>query len=216
MNLLNYFEQKGELVSGLLISTPLIPKMEIYGFISCLSYNKLSFRKEDPLKGFSYLKESILLADRIAFKHFNKGDKGENLYTLHPVFKRIKANVTSDKILLENLYMFNLELDDSNYKNDNYKNPYLLYTRLKNRELKPDKYPDFKKRYGIQTVIEDNKLYYLTQPGDILMYKKSYYPETNISGIGTDFLIIARYINSVTGELTHNVFLPEDVSIFSE
>lgn len=216
MNLLNYFEQKGELASGMLISTPLIPKMEIYGFISYLGCNLLSFKKEDPLTGLSYLKESILLADRIAFKHFNKGMKGENLYSLHPVFKKIRANITSDKILLENLYMFNLELKDSNIRINNYSTPYLLYTRLKNKELKPDNYPDFKKTYGIQTIIEDNQLYYITQPGDILMYKKNYHSKTKVSGIGTDFLIIARYINNITGELTHNVFLPEDVSIFSE
>lgn len=212
MNLLNFFKQKGELVSGMLISTPLIERMEIYGFISYLSCNKLSFKKEDPLKGLSYLKESILLADRIAFKHFNKGVKDENLYTLHPVFKRIRANITSEKILLENLYIFNLELDDNNKKIKNYNNPHLLYTRLKNRELKPDEYLNFKKRYGIQTIIEDNKLYYLTQPDDILLYKKSYYPDNQVSGIGSDFLIIARFINSVTGELTHNIFFPEEVS----
>lgn len=216
MTLLNYFKQNGELTSGMLITTPLIDKIEIYGFISYIDHQKIFFTRETSLNLMTNLNDFIILADKIAFKHFYKGLHGENLYQVHPIFKKIKCNNSFEELLFENLYILQLELDDNIKKEDKYNKIPLYYTLLRNRKLAPEYYPLFGERYSIQTVIKENKLYYPTQPNDILMYKKIYYSDSQVSAIGKDFLIIGRFINSVTGELNHKLFLPEEVSILSD
>lgn len=207
---------KGELVAGMLVNTPLIEKIEVYGFISYVNSKKTSFSIATSLSRVINLNESIILADRIAFRYCDKDVMLGNVYAVHPVFKKIRYSISSEKLLFENLYVLRLELDDVFKRENKYNKTPTYYTQLRNRKLSPESYPMFGDRYGIQTIIEDDKLYYPTQPNDILMYKKSYYPNERVSAVGTEFLVIGRYINSVTGKLSHRIYFPEELSCLED
>lgn len=221
MNLLSYFETANELKGGMLVTSSLINKLEIYGFISSIITNYNEFTKLTLQELNFNMNDFIVLSDKIAFRYFQKNEKGEDLYAVFPVFKKIMKNNSSKKLLLKNLYISQLESDDNvnrclNNSVNKYNKIPLYYTALRKHKLDSKYYNLVGERYGIETLIEDEELYYLTQPYDILMYKKNYYTDDKVSAIGKSFLIVGRSINDVTGEFSYNIFSPEELSTISD
>ena len=124
---------------------------------------------------------AIVAADRIAF----------------PIVKNQFESADIHKLLLKKLYVYSL-LNNDNYKRlRNNRNPNLSRLGESSSQVSVDK--------------DISQVYYITSPNEILMYKKISYSIDSISAVAPSFLVICRFINSVTGEISYAIYPPEDL-----
>jgi hypothetical protein len=191
-NLLEIFHENKELEAGTLVGSTLIKKTEIYGFIPC---------NDADMDSNSYFLLSmipaVVAADRIAFPIVKKQFESAEKYAIVPVYRKIRYSSDVHKLLLKKLYVYSL-LNNDNYKRlRNNRNPVLSKLEASCSQVSVDK--------------DINQVYYITNPNEILMYKKIHYSRDCVSAIAHSFLVICRFINSVTGEISYAIYPPEDL-----
>lgn len=191
-NLLEIFHENKELESGALVGSTLIKKNEIYGFIP---------HNDADTDSNSYFPLSmipaIVAADRIAFPIVKNQFESAEKYVIVPVYRKIRYSSDIHKLLLKKLYVYSL-LNNNNYKRlRNNRNPNLSRLGESSSQVSVDK--------------DISQVYYITSPNEILMYKKISYSIDSISAVAPSFLVICRFINSVTGEISYAIYPPEDL-----
>jgi hypothetical protein len=200
--------REGEICrNGDFVASRLIRKMEIFGFLPYCSTVATSAVFSSLFSGLS-ISDYLIAADRIACKVVKKisisGTEYE--YRTFPIFKKIQINRTSKKILLEDLYIHYLEIESDAYK------------AIRNRSFNEcNREKIFEKLCKYSPITrEGDKLYYEARPDYFFMYRQVSTPQSEISSVTSHFLVICRFINNVTGELSYCIYPPEELFCLSD
>lgn len=194
-NLLEIFHENKELKSGTLVGSTLIGKFEIYGFIPYNDIDNADIGSNSyfPLSMIS----AIIAADRIAFPIVKNQFESAEKHIIVPIYRKIRYSSDVHKLLLKKTYVYSL-LNNDNYKRlRNDRNPVLSRLEASCSQVSVDK--------------DMNQVYYITSPNEILMYKKISYSIDCVSAVAPSFLVICRFINSVTGGISYTIYPPEDL-----
>ena len=194
------------LESGMIVGSNLIKEMEIYGFIPYLENDKSVLQILDN-HNFLNMNFVSIAADRAVFPIDRRSSISRILgqtdgYVVHPIMRKIGCCDSDIMFPLDDIYILSM-----------WHNSY--YQKFRNKQLHQLNYS---KLASLSHQIEINKdgVFYRTLSNDFLMYKKKTYPFEKVSGIASYFLVVCRYINSVTGAVTYSIFLPEDLVLLTE
>lgn len=198
-NLVDVLSSKGELTSGVLVASRLVKDLEIYGFIPYIL---------DPDDSKLYylinMSRGIVAVDRVVFPTFmrecSQSQKIEQIVL--PIFKKLKCDDVRHRLLLEKLYVHAMMCHDD-YRRFRKRTGINLYNL---KRLSPQ----------ISIDADTKSVYYETESEEILMYKKTSCPADNVSAVSTSFLVVCRFINTVTGEISYALYSPEDLVLLAE
>lgn len=184
----DFLDTTGCIKKGMMVSMPLIPQMEVYGFV-------VIGKQEQAIEMFCSAilegKSDCILplgpvevyGDRVVFKSVDK-----NMPTRLPIFSEVNRQEVAQLPLL-NLYVPAFALD---------KKSYYEYQKTQQQYYKVLKLPNVESVDGVC-------MYNLT-PEDYVFSSHSVF-----KGVGDDFRVICRRINGVTGEILYEICSPDDV-----
>lgn len=189
-NLLDLLKSSKELTSGMIASSQLVEKLEIYGFIPCAENTN-----PIPLD----MRLGIIASDRILFSVeqtslLDLSAKKES--AILPIYRKLVCDKAEHSLLLENLYVHALSTNH-------------YYKEFRNR--KQINLQQLKKASSQIFIDDSSKVHYRTLPEEILMYKKTSYSTDCVSAVTSCFLVVCRFVNSVTGNVSYVVYSPEDL-----
>lgn len=173
--------QKGQIVGGILI-----PKMEVYGFVGYNAYLKVRTKERLGDMLDISLFESRIVVDRVVLRYF-----GDNYHT-YPIFSEAYITETEKELELEYTFVHNLSSSKD----------YIDYIRKSYKHVNLQKIKSLSPNIFLG---ENNILHYRVPVGEIIMQN------SNIYGVADSFLVLCRYINSVTGNISYAFFEPEDL-----
>lgn len=205
-NLLETLKGNVELTTGMLVGSKLIREMEIYGFVPYLNKKDMSI-SESKTNQLLDLRYETIASDRIVIAIHRRTSimKFETEYIIHPIARKVKQSIVKRQLLLEKLYMISM------WQNK-------IYQEIRNKRLNVANYSRLKDLLFSQQIIvdkENQKIYYETCDNDFLMYKKITYSEENVSAVASYFLVVCRFINTVTGEISYAIYPPEDLVLLA-
>lgn len=190
-NLSDLLYSNKELTSGMIVESKLVKEFEIYGFIP-YTENANSI----PLD----MRLGIIASDRFACSTVQSSLlldlPSQKQHVVFPIYRKLVCDNMEHDLLLENLYVCSLK---TNY----------YYKEFRNKK---QVYFQHLKKASPQIFMDDSqKICYKTLPKEILMYKKTSYSIDCVSAVTFCFLVVCRFINSVTGGISYTIYPPEDL-----
>lgn len=194
-NLFDLLYSNNELTSGMIVGSKLVKELEIYGFIP---YTEKT--NSIPLD----MRLGIIASDRFAYSLLQSSsllNLPQKEHIVFPIYRKLACSDLEYDLLLKNLYVCSL-IDNYYYKNFRSKKPINLQQLVKTSS---------------QIFINESKeIYYKTLPKEILMYKKVSDSVDCISAVASNFLVVCRFINSITGGISYTIYPPEDLFLISK
>lgn len=194
-NLFDLLYSNNELTSGMTVGSKLVKELEIYGFIP---YTEKT--NSIPLD----MRLGIIASDRFAYSLLQSSsllNLPQKEHIVFPIYRKLACSDLEYDLLLENLYVCSL-IDNYYYKNF--------------RSKKPTNLQQLVKTSSQIFINESKKVYYKTLPKEILMYKKVSHSIDCISAVASNFLVVCRFINSITGGISYTIYPPEDLFLISK
>ncbi len=202
-NVKDYFDREKKITAGLSVGSVLENKMEIYGFIPCAYDENESCLS---LLGRPLLEYKAICADRIVFENVEKIEWGEKrLPKIYPIYRAMVVGVKK-KIPLLNIYVPDL-LSRAEYIN---------YRKLGNRrEASPVMMKKLQEveQISIENDADSGVLYYTTELNQIVFFRSKNFIDIQIAAVARQYMIVCRWINSITGRINYGVYSPEDLKL---
>ena len=190
-NLSDLLFSNKELTSGMIVGSRLVKEPEIYGFIP-YTENANSI----PLD----IRLGIITSDRFVYLAVQSSslldEPPKKQHVVFPLYRKLLCDNMEHDLLLENLYVCSLK---ANY----------YYKEFRNK--KQVHFQHLKKASPQISVDDSLQIHYKTLPKEILMYKKISYSIDCVSAVAPCFLVVCRFINSVTGGISYTIYPPEDL-----
>lgn len=189
-SLKDFLDATGCIKKGIMVSMPLIPQMEVYGFV-------VLGKQEQAIEMFYSEKPDVksdcilplgkvgIYSDRVLFKSADS-----NMSTRLPIFSEVNRPDVAQLPLL-NLYVPAFAFDKK--QRGIYRSFQLQKQQYKASELS-----------NVESV--NGTWMYNLNPEDYVFSSHSVF-----KGVGDDFRIICRRINGVTGEILYEIYSPDDV-----
>lgn len=194
-NLFDLLYSSNELISGMIVGSKLVKRLEIYGFIPYTENTNFI-----PLD----MRLGMIASDRFTYSTLQSSSllsPPQKEHIVFPIYRKLVCDDLEYNLLLENLYVCSL-IDNYYYKNFRSKKTINLQQLLK---------------ASSQIFMDESKtVYYKTLPKEILMYRKSSCSIDCVSAVASSFLVVCRFINSITGGISYTIYPPEDLFLLSK
>lgn len=208
-NLFDVLLCTGTLNSGAKVCSTLIPEMEIYGYIP-MGEDDRSPYNSSPLLGLDFkMSNTLVVSNRlmVTYSDYNglMDSKIVNKRAVHPILKSVELqeNGKNYELPLNKLYIPKYVFNDA-YREFRRSVIYRGYGN-KLRQLN-----------GI--IVKQNEethateYYYKPEESEFLFHDTF---GNEIKAVGSNFCVVCRYTNQVTGNLAYALFQPEDLVIIA-
>lgn len=196
-----FFEEK-VLKSGMFVSSSLIPKMEIYGFIAIDSSKVEEIDYQAKLNdivdtGFA---NNVVCGDRLMQTLYLPDSKGNVKLRCQvvPIFDKISHSESGDEYKLIDIYIPSLTSIDK-----------YMDIRSRRKEYKLDEYNLRRFKFPYSVTSQDGTLIYTTQKNDILFLDN----DSVIKGVSDTAFAVCKYINHITGLLSYAIFKLDELKL---
>lgn len=195
-NLLEILKSTEVLTSGVLVGSLLVKELEIYGFIPYIESSDLDNNLTLPLD----MRLGIIASDRFSYsvEEYSSilGGIQKKEQIILPIYRKLQCDNAEHRLKLKNLYVFSLRTNS-------------YYKDFRNR--KQVNLQQLKRASSQISILDPQEVYYETKSNEILMYKKASFPIDKVSAVASYFLVVCRFINSVTGGISYAIYPPEDL-----
>lgn len=210
-NLLDVLLCSGKIKSGIMVTTKLIPEMEVYGYIPLCNDERAIFA-DRAIFGLDFnMSNTIVVSNRLAivYPDFSLGTYGtklDKIRVVHPILKTIEMqeNGKDYKLPLNILYI-------PQYINNQ------AYKEFKSAVVYKGYGNKLRQLEGISSKtneeLHQTEYSYTPKEEEFLFSDSSNHL---VKAVGSEFCVVCRHINHVTGALTYELLQPEDLSIIED
>ena len=204
-NILDILKHSLILRSRIIVSSTLIPEMEVYGFIPLFINNDTYLNtKSMPIIDFN-MSNTIIVSNRLAITYTDYVEYGNNakmdrIRIVHPILNIVQLQNNSKKyeIPLKTLYI-------PKYMDK------IAYTEFRKAVVYTKSDYSLCKLEGISVNFNNNSKrneYYYSPNNDEFLFCDI---QDQIKAVGNSFAVLCRHVNQVTGCLSYELFNPQDL-----